>query len=197
LLFRQRIERDWGYADADAGKPPVRVGDRWIPETIEAHFLGADGQPELHLTIETRAGGVPECSEVRLTRAPDGRAVRTLDLRAVKIADWVNDIAAMFAARVVEERESGEVVAAVTGSDTDEFEAARELQRARTGGSARKLDRAFLERVAKVYRDHVDDKPTKAVSAAFGVKRAMASKYVRMCRDKGLLGETSPGKKGT
>lgn len=59
---------------------------------------------------------------------------------------------------------------------------------------------AKLEQVAAIYRDAVDHgsrKPLSAIGDALGVKRSTAAKYVRLARERGLMGWPSrDGKPG-
>jgi hypothetical protein len=191
VAIRQRVDFGFGYAETDAMQRPVRVGDRLAPAAIDVHCPGADGQPALYLRLEV-VDGVPQCRQLRITSSADGRAVKPLDLDAVRLSDWVDEI---YALHVVEKDEHGTIIMrAPTDDALDASEAA--FRTARRGKGARKIDRRFLERVAEVYRDHLDGAPTKAVEEAFGVSHRQASNYVRSARDLGALGETTRGKKG-
>jgi hypothetical protein len=49
--------------------------------------------------------------------------------------------------------------------------------------------------VAEVYREHVSERPTEAVSRVFGVSHRTAARYVQQARESGHLPETTPGKR--
>jgi hypothetical protein len=59
----------------------------------------------------------------------------------------------------------------------------------------RKLDRAFLVRVADVYRANIEKAPTKVVADAFGVPHRTAASHVKKARDMDLLPPNTKGKK--
>jgi hypothetical protein len=48
---------------------------------------------------------------------------------------------------------------------------------------------------AKIYRQHIDDRPTEAVSRAFGKSHRTAARWVQQAREAGLLPDTTPGKR--
>ena len=170
-----------------------RVGDRIVPRFVEVTFPGIDGQPSLFMRLEV-VDGVPVCVEVRVERSEGGREVRTLDLRAVRLQDWTDDVYAAFAAEIVDES-NGNTTARMSNADEVALESVRQFQAARKGKGARKIDRALLEKAASVYRDHFDARPIEAVAGAFGVKDRTASLYITLARHAGILPETTRGRK--
>jgi len=191
MQVRERVNLEWGWAEADAGAARVRIGDRLVPRVVAAHFTGADGQPALDLVLEV-VNGVPQCRELRLTAIAGRREIKRLDLDAIHLTEWVEDLFALFASRIVSEE--GGVTTSVMRLD-DHVGAADQMRQARRGKSARKLTPDFLAGVADVYRAHLGGAPTQAVASAFGVQGRMASKYVQLARSAGLLPLTTPGKK--
>lgn len=191
MQVRERVSFDWGWAEADAASRKVRIGDRLVPPLVAAHFTGADGQPALDLVLEVK-DGVPQCRELRLTSTEGGREIKRLDLDAVRLNEWIEDLYAMFATRIVSEE--GHVITAVMNLD-DHVGAAAQMAQARKGKAARKMDVDLLAKVAEVYRSHLKHAPTRAVADAFGVQIRTASKYVGLARKAGLLPPTTPGKK--
>ena len=101
----------------------------------------------------------------------------------------------MFADRIVSEH-GGRITAVIRDTDTADLDAVHALQQARKGRGVRKLNRTFLQGVAATYNANVDQAPTQTVADIYDVSRAMASKYVRMCRDLGLLDEVDNRNKG-
>ncbi len=70
--------------------------------------------------------------------------------------------------------------------------ARRFVERQRLPRARRVMTDEFLRKVAQVYRENIDGKPTKAVGDVFSVQPRMASKYVERARQKsssGLLHE--------
>jgi hypothetical protein len=55
---------------------------------------------------------------------------------------------------------------------------------------------ALLAEVARVYRENLDGNPTEAVAKYTGREHRTAALYVQRARKAGLLGPTSPGRKG-
>jgi hypothetical protein len=193
MMFQHRIRFQQGWADTDRAARAVRVGDRLLPPFVDVTFPGIDGQPSLFMRLEV-VDGVPVCVEVRVERSEGGREVRTLDLRAVRLQDWTDDIFAAFAAEIVDES-NGVIIAKSSDDDLVDLETVRQFQAARKGKGARKLDRAFLEKAAAVYRDQFDARPIEAVAGAFGVSTRTASLYITSARRAGILPETSRGRK--
>jgi transposase-like protein len=65
-----------------------------------------------------------------------------------------------------------------------------ETRRVQAGdGAVRRQD------VADIYRQHIDDRPTEAVSRAFGKSHRTAARWVQQAREAGLLPDTTPGKR--
>lgn len=193
-LITHRVTFDWGYADAPLGPgQQVRIGDRLVPSRVDVLFTGADGQPSLTMRLEV-VDGVPSCRELTLASVAGGREVRTLDLTAIRLAEWVDDVYAAFALRVT--NESKGVVVAVKESDHDsELGAVEQFRKARKGKAARKIDDALLRQAAAIYTEHFRDRPIVKVAAAFGVSERTASLYITMARHAEHLPKTTRGKK--
>jgi hypothetical protein len=85
-----------------------------------------------------------------------------------------------------------DVVAAFKHSNAT---ARRFVNRQRLPRARRVMTDEFLQKVAQVYRENIDGKPTKAVGEVFSVQPRMASKYVDRARQKGYLSKTVRGKK--
>jgi hypothetical protein len=190
MKVRSKHELAYGWAEYDM-LDRVRVGDRVIPRRIDVTIPKTGDLPSFSMRMEVRRG-VPVCTEVTVRAKDDGREVRTTDLRAVQIEDWLEDVVAAASLHVISESE-GSVTAEHRG-DADARRAAIKTIREARAASRRKITDELLERVAEVYRENVHDHPTQAVERAFGVSYRTASRYVQMARPK-YLPPTSPGKK--
>ena len=178
----------WGKVHYDAGPGDwVEVGNRLVPRKIYAEIMGGQDEPEVGLVVEVRQG-LPVCTEVHLVSRADGPEVRVRDLKSVPILDWTDEIvAACSGVRM----ESGGVLQ--VGGEEARTRARRDIARARVGRP--KVSSEHLEKVAKVYREHSDDRPTHAVQRAFGGSYRTAARNIERARDAGLLPPTTQGKK--
>jgi hypothetical protein len=197
--FERTVALNFGEAKYDQMEL-VPVGDRFVPQHISVHFPGDDDQPTLDLGIDI-IGGVPMCTELKMAKKPDGREVRSKDLRIIRIEDWLEYIVAACShsyetdgsATTIRDHPNDGPTAADKRRVSDVRQPVRNANRGR-----RSIDREFLERVAAVYRDHFDDRPGVAIEKAFGVKKRTAAWYVELCRSDNykLLPKTeSKGKK--
>lgn len=187
---RGKLHLEFGTATWDLMDTAV-VGDRAVPRAMDIEFVSVDSQPSLQMRIEVR-DGVPLCVKVEIEAAENGREVRSVDLRAVRIEDWVEDIVSAVAGKI-EWNDDGHATIKYARTEEAERAAARAIRQARatTRGNVQKR----LPEVAEVYRRHFEGRPVEAVGAAFGVSYRTAGRYVQLCRDAGLLPPTTPGKK--
>ncbi len=141
------------------------------------------------MKIEVRQG-IPVCTEVTLTARPDGPEVRDKDLEYLRLSDWLEQIVALASMKY-----SGSFPGGVTGwaKPVDDYTALRDIRRHRSGRP--RMSRERLQKIADVYREHFDSRPTDAVRRAFGVSDRTAARYVDHARKAGLLPSTTPGKK--
>jgi hypothetical protein len=187
MHMRTRIDLTVGWAEYDQLGDDVRVGDRLMPRLIHVEFPGGvDGQPRLTMTIDS-SSGVPRCTDLHIESLPGGREVRTKDLRAVEVDNWIEAIVPLAMAQIVSEGPGGtSSVVRVPDSHSEDFKAARAtFKRARTVGR-RKVDDALLCRVAEVYKGE-EVRPAEAVQLAFGVAPRTAFRYIAEARNRGLL----------
>lgn len=197
IVVRTRLALEQGWAEWDA--PYVRVGDRAMPERIEVTFPStADKWPALTMTIEVR-NGVPQCTEVAVRAHEDGREVRSVDLKAVRLEDWVEAISAYAAMDVVEQPDGSLEVTKTfypSGSPVGERElrARRDQVRSARAAARRKITDELLELVAATYRANAGDRPVEAVRTAFATSPRTAARYVEMARQRGMLPPTTQGK---
>lgn len=182
-----------GYAEWDELQR-VQLGNRLVPSRIDVTFPStADKWPGVSFVIEMRQG-VPVCTEFTVRAHAEGREVRGLDLRAVKLEEWVENIVAELA--VVSEHTETEGNFKVSGSKLSEveFQANRKTVRYARQGARRKITDEMLQQVADIYRAHLADRPVEAVQSAFGTSYRTAARYVELARARALLGPTTPGK---
>lgn len=220
MATRERIELAAGWAEWDRDSF-VQVGSRAVPQRIDVDFPSTpDGWPSLHLTIEVRRGA-PHCTELTIRADPNGREVRGVDYRAVRLEEWVDEISALASMDVVTAKDGtitfrksvdramrtadpDEVVSAtlaefarILSDDTGEkeFRAARKaIARARSG-ARRTVTDDLLRSVAAVYLENVADRPVEHVQAAFRpASYRTAARYVQLARAKGYLPATTQGK---
>jgi hypothetical protein len=182
-----RIDLTVGWADFDQMGDDVRIGDRLVPRLIYVDFPGADGQPRLTMTIDS-SSGVPRCTDLRIESVEGGREVRTKDLRAVEVDNWIETIVPLTTAQVVSEGDGGQVNAVrfVPDSDSADFKAARATLRQARRVGRRKVNDDLLRRVAEVYKGE-ELRPAEAVQLAFGVAARTAFRYIAEARNRGLL----------
>jgi hypothetical protein len=178
----------WGKAEYEAGPGDVvDVGNRVMPRKIDAAIKGGQDEPDVEMTIEVRQG-IPVCTSVRFASRADGPEVRVRDLKSVPILDWADEIVA---ACSWVRMESGGIMQ--VGGKEARTRARRDIARARVGRP--RVSSEHLEKVAKVYREHSDDRPTYAVQRAFGGSYRTAARDIERARAAGLLPPTTPGKK--
>lgn len=183
--------RGFGTASYDADSPDdwVQVGDRWVPQRISVHSP-MPNEPDLTMTIEVRQG-IPVYTVVTLQARPDGPEVRKKDLD-LPLDDWLEQVVASCSMIAMELDESGRPKR-LRKKPSDRRLAMANARRARSGRPRISSER--LQKVAQIYREHVADRPTEAVSRAFGVSHRTAARYVQQARGARLLPDTTPGKR--
>ena len=137
MSANRHVDLSVGSAEADLFGKSVEVGDRYVPQHIFVTFPGVSGQPKLELTIDS-SSGVPRCTDLHISSSPDGREVRTQDLRQVDLETWIESIVPLFMDEIIERRtmENGsvEVTSRVRVADSEAAStktAKKELQKAR------------------------------------------------------------------
>jgi hypothetical protein len=170
-----------GEARYEAGPADViDVGSRVVPRKIYAAIEGGRDEPDVAMIIEVRQG-LPVCTEVR----PE---IRVKDLKSIPILDWTDEIVGECSwVRMP----SGGIVQ-VSGKER-RAQDRRNVARARIGRP--RVSPEHLERVARVYREHANDRPTRAVWRAFGGSYRTAARNIERARAAGLLPPTTPGTK--
>jgi len=198
--MRERIPVDVGYIEYEALKL-VPLGDRLVPERIDVTFPSTADLPSLAMVIEVR-DGVPQCTSLHIDATEGSREVRSLDLSAVRIEDWIEELTALASWKIepTQGYVPGEGYPTVSRTYGGPAGAAHERAGRTAVRNARRAARRtvtpqLLEAVAKVYRANIDNKPTDAVQVSFAVSYRTAGRYVQLARGAGLLPLTTPGKK--
>lgn len=166
----------WDFAD-------MVVGDRLVPQEINVSIRGGVKQPDLDMKIEVR-DGIPQWTEVFLRSRPGGPEVRTKDLTAIRLDDWLEQIVAECSLK-----KSG----TGWGKPVQDLSAVRDIRAARR--TPRTVTPELVSAAAEIYKTHFDDRPTDAVARSFGVSYRTAARYVQHARDAGLLSKTEQGRK--
>jgi len=167
----------------------VQVGERRIPREILVQIRGGANDPDVELKIEVREG-IPQWVEVWLKARPDGPEVRDKHLAAIRLGDLLEQIVAMCSLKY-----SGTGPGWTAWSKpVDDRNAVADIRHA-LAGRPRTVTPERLQKVAEVYRQHFNQRPTEAVARSFGVSHRTAARYVQQARSAGLLPETEPGKK--
>jgi hypothetical protein len=161
-----------GHGRANYETADVVVGDRLVPSEIFVNVRGGISTPDFAMKIEVRQG-IPVCTEVSLTARPDGPEIREKDLKYLRLNDWLEQIVAQCSMKY---SSSG----GVTGwaKPVDDWGALADMQK-----------------VAEIYRQHFDKRPTEAVARSFGVSHRTAARYVQQARAAGHLPDTDRGRK--
>jgi hypothetical protein len=178
----------------------VRLGETLVPAAVTLHQAG-DGPdaPKIEAKFEIRDGR-PECVLLAVTANPDGRGVRLRDLELFTLDAVIESAFAKHAIHPDEWRDDdprGSIVEATLGGrdDAERWAMRRDVVEARQ--SRRKpVQRVELERVAKVYREHVGQRnPTQIVATVLGYSERTAARRIQQARQAGLLPPTTPGKR--
>ena len=182
MKIRRRVQLSTGWADGDLGDM-VPVGDRMGPRLIEVTLPGVEGQPGLSMTIDSTSG-VPRCTRVQIEALPDGRAVRTTDVRAVSVDDWLEAIVPCFLSSEVNRQEGSYTLSTSLEHEAEAKRALRQVRRT----DRRKMTPEFLQRVAEIYTSD-DLRPVEALRDAFTVSERTAFRYAELARAAGYLPE--------
>ncbi|NVI88230.1 hypothetical protein [Actinomadura sp. BRA 177] len=175
----------------------VEIGDGWeAPAEFVVTFQPRKGidEPlvEIHFAV---IDGVPQCRGVITSAIKGRREVRATDLRSIAVEDVLESVLAQVAVRIQTDDHGGEVLVSRPFVEESRRDAVSAVRGARRQGK-RKVTDDVLRRVAEIYRQSIDDSPTEAVRAEFGVAERTARLYVRRARDAGFLGEALRGKAG-
>lgn len=161
-----------------------------VPQHIRFVGVGLKGAPDLHAEFEIR-DGVPEVTEFCMTAKPNGRGVRTSDLRAFTLDGFAYAAFMRFASYRV--NETGTSVWDDAPSERDWWAMRKDYEDA-AAANRRGPSAAELEDVARTYREHFHEQPTAAV-AGLGYTRRTAARRIQQARAAGLLPPTTQGKR--
>jgi hypothetical protein len=141
------------------------------------------------LTLEAR-DGIPVCTRVTVEAKSEGREVRAVDLRAIRLEDWLEAIIAEVALRVVLTDDAGEPLVVSPGPGTPEAKrlAVAAVREARSN-TRKHITDGHLRKVAAVYLADTANAPLKAVGERFGVSKRTAARWVATARDNGFIPE--------
>ncbi len=176
-----------------AGKDPTswkRLGEARIPSPFTVRFeFPKDHAVEIDIAIES---GAPMCNAIRIERNPKRPSLTGTELRRLPLRDLVN--AAVGQVAVVPKEVAAGTYEGSPATVDEAFEISRQADRAKR---RRTMTDEHLEAVAQVYRATGGDRPRDAVMEAFQVSPAMASRYIKLARERGFLGAApGPGKAG-
>ncbi|BBY15754.1 hypothetical protein [Mycolicibacterium litorale] len=181
------VRLPFGQAIYEFGSLTALAPKIYVPRIVFVDFSADVNAPLRRLKIEI-VDGVPQCVEIRVAARPGGRGLRSIDLDAIDVAGWVEDI---MTECIWHEGPDGRRLPRAGLAD------GRKAVRAAQRAGHRTVTPELLAEVARIYRANVDGKPIKAISAEFGLGERTAARYVQMCRsDKyGLLPKTERGKR--
>jgi hypothetical protein len=170
---RARVEGSGGLIALDGGAV--------VPPKARMTFDGIKGTPDVVMSFEVRDSR-PECTSVIVTAKPNGRGIRTADMQMFNIDNLAIGVFGQLATTGVRDQQYAE-------------QAVRSVHEARLSRRGA-LTRDELEEVAKVYREHLDASPTKAVKLLLGYSSdRTAARRVKQAEDAGLLPKTTQGKR--
>jgi hypothetical protein len=156
--------------DAVGGEPGVTIGDKFLPTEVTMTATGADRAPDVTARFAL-IDGIPDCVSFVIEAKPDGRAVRTSDLREwTSLETLAANAFAQFGMVHQFEDETGRPLGAVRPESE-------------------------LEQVAKIYKEAIDGKPTRAVAVRMNMSHRTAGRRIAQARAAGLLPRTTAGKK--
>jgi hypothetical protein len=179
-------------ASRDSGK---RVGlestfpfryrsDVKIRETRPIRWQGKDGSYIVTLRFAPIEGRM-ECVGVDVEAVPGG-AVTAVALHSIPLGKLI----------AKRQSEAGNAIASPATIAVTTSIPQPTVLTTRRGGRPPKYDRAWWEKVARVYVEAYarNRTPTRAVASRFRVSESAAAKWVAKCRDIGLLPKTTRGK---
>jgi hypothetical protein len=159
-----------------------------IPSQIDVDFSRDRNAPLRTMKIEVRQH-IPVCTEIRLSARSDGRGLRPMDLQAIDLSNWIEDILSECTWEIAPDGIPIHQPGAKVGRA-----AVKHAQKA----GRRKISTELLTRVAAVYRAHIDARPIEAIQAEFDLDSyRTAARYVQMCRsdEYQLLPKTQRGQR--
>jgi hypothetical protein len=194
LRVRAPIEDDDGHLmgwvlwnDLDE-RVEVADGSGTLP--VEFHLLwpGTAEQPTAKVSFGVRDGDV-WCSGVSVDAKPGGPEVTPTDIDTVArgLKNWAH-IAASSALRGDQRQLPSDEADGRAQGAADKAPKDRRPRR-------RKVTDDMLGEIARVYRDHFDEGPWRAIQDRFSISESTAGRYVLLARRAGYLPATTAGKK--
>jgi len=172
----------------------VELGSAIVPPKAQLTFEGIKGSPDATLSFEVRDGR-PECVEIRVRAKSDGRGIRSADMREFNLDDLTAYVFTDLAIAVPDEGAGLGPGSIYTPENEAVMQrAARDVREARMSRRG-SVTRADLEEVARIYREHSDASPTRAVAMLLGVSERTAARRLKLAEEAGLLPPTTPGRK--
>jgi hypothetical protein len=167
--------------EVDHGPGYAQFGDTVVPRRVAYTIEGDHSSPSLRIEFEIRDER-PFCSSVHIDASAQGRSIRTGDLTSLPSLE-----------RLAEECFAELAMRAGTSNPFEAFIGDKAgVRQAR--GEIHSGGDAELKEVARVYREHVDERPVEAVEA-LGYTRRTAARRIQQAREKGLLPKTTQGKR--
>lgn len=184
----------------EEGVEKVLVGDVLVPARFTLVFDRPNNGPRVIFNFAV-VKGVPICASVEFYGRSD-RGVISTDLRGLKVEDLLE--AAVQSAVAWSDTDPLPDYVTNDNATIDRYIAERNVMyrglvrdtRIARRNARRRIGPDFLAEVARVYRENLDGNPTVAVADFTGRAHRTAALYVKQAREAGLLGVTSPGKKG-
>lgn len=169
---------------------PVRLFVLWRLQLVSVPLA-------LELVLED---GEWVCQQLVVVRPPKHPPITQTLLRKIAFKDLIFVIAPRAADRLQQKQGGGltRMTAVLTQDGSAGFRSAAGVAAA-PGRRGKRLEGAFLEQVASVYREAVAlgrRDPTIAVAERFPAARSTAGRWIVECRKRGLLGPASPGRRG-
>jgi hypothetical protein len=158
----------------------IALGEAVVSREALMTFEGIKGSPDVTMRFEVRDGR-PECVSVAVQAKPDGRGIRSADMSMFHIDSLTIAVFEQLATIGVKDEDYARRV----GHDLREA-------RLSTRGA---VTHEELEEVAKVYRQHLNSSPTRAVALYGGYSDRTAARRIKQAAEAGLLPPTSPGRK--
>ncbi|GAA4697993.1 hypothetical protein [Nocardioides nanhaiensis] len=171
MTLRGKIENHWDFSSEEL------VDGVLVPKRLRVTMTGELGEPNAALHFEVR-NGRPECVDFTVTAKPDGRAIRTSDLKTLFI-DGIAETAFLDFA-------TPPGGGALGGADEAETRRLRKSIERAIHAPGRGPSRAELEEVARIYSEH-PNAPTSAVEKLMRYSRRTASRRVQQAREAGLI----------
>lgn len=174
----------------------VPLGGAAVPRRMRLTMDGANGAPDLKMLFEIREDR-PECIEISVTAKSDGRGIAAADMQVLqrRLNTLTAETFARLAAKPFYRARDGMFAGSYGSLPEDRRQRLeRDLYEARASRRG-DLTRTELEEVARVYREHLDASPTRAVSLLLGYSERTAARRVQQARAAGLLPATTPGKR--